>query len=53
MAVLVIAVIALLLTPDPSSMLLMVVPLVGLYFGGIALCRYMPRFGRPADFEEE
>ena len=43
-AVVVIAIIAMLLTPsaDPYSMLLMGVPLVGLYFGGIAMCRYMP-----------
>jgi sec-independent protein translocase protein TatC len=43
-AVVVIAVIAMLLTPspDPYSMLLMGVPLVLLYFGGIWLCQYMP-----------
>ena len=46
-AVVVIAVIAMLMTPspDPYSMLLMGVPLVGLYFGGIWLCRYMPGSG--------
>jgi sec-independent protein translocase protein TatC len=53
-AVLVICVVAMLLTPsDPQSMLLMAVPLVILYFGGILLCRVMPRqsspFGAPAD----
>lgn len=43
-AVLVISVISMFLTPaDPGSMLLMAVPLVVLYFGGIALCRYTPR----------
>ncbi|MBX7168879.1 MAG: twin-arginine translocase subunit TatC [Pirellulales bacterium] len=44
-SVLVICVLAMVLTPsgDPYSMLLMAVPLVGLYFGGIALCRYMPK----------
>ena len=48
-AVLVIAVLAMFLTPaDPGSMLLMGVPLVGLYFGGILLCRYLPRGNGPA-----
>ncbi len=43
-AVLVISVLSMLLTPaDPGSMLLMGIPLVILYFGGIALCHYMPR----------
>ncbi len=43
-AVLVIAVLSMFLTPaDPGSMLLMGIPLVILYFGGIALCKYMPR----------
>ena len=43
-AVVVIAIVAMLLTPsaDPYSMLLMGVPLVLLYFGGIWLCQYMP-----------
>jgi len=43
-AVVVIAVIAMLLTPsaDPYSMLLMGMPLVLLYFGGIWLCKFMP-----------
>jgi sec-independent protein translocase protein TatC len=46
-AVVVIAIIAMLLTPsaDPYSMLLMGVPLVMLYFGGIWLCQYMPGGG--------
>jgi sec-independent protein translocase protein TatC len=44
MAVLVIFVLAMVLTPsDPYSMLLMAVPLVLLYFGGVAMCRLMPR----------
>lgn len=44
MAVLVIFVIAMVLTPsDPYSMLLMAVPLTVLYFGGVAMCRFMPR----------
>ncbi len=43
-AVLVIAVLSMLLTPaDPGSMLLMAVPLIVLYFGGVLLCRLMPR----------
>jgi sec-independent protein translocase protein TatC len=42
-AVLVISILSMFLTPaDPGSMLLMGIPLVGLYFGGILLCRYMP-----------
>jgi len=44
-AVLIIAVLAAVLTPspDPWSMLLMGTPLCALYFGGILLCRVMPR----------
>lgn len=43
-AVLVISVISMFLTPaDPGSMLLMGIPLIVLYFGGIGLCHYMPR----------
>jgi sec-independent protein translocase protein TatC len=44
-AILVIAIGSMVLSPggDPTSMMLMMVPLVFLYFGGIALCRYMPR----------
>ena len=43
-AVLVISVLSMFLTPaDPGSMLLMGFPLVVLYFGGIAMCHYMPR----------
>ena len=46
MAVLVIFVLAMILTPsDPYSMLLMAVPLTVLYFGGVAMCRLMPRRG--------
>lgn len=48
LAVLTIAVIAMLLTPpDPYSMTLMLVPLTLLYFGGILLCRLMPRLKSP------
>ncbi len=47
-AVLVILVLSMLLTPaDPGSMLLMALPLIALYFGGVALCRYMPRNSNP------
>jgi sec-independent protein translocase protein TatC len=47
-AVLVIAFIAMVLTPaEPYSMLMMAVPLVALYFFGIALCRWMPRRTTP------
>ena len=43
-AILVIFIISMFLTPaDPYSMLLMAVPLTVLYFGGILLCRYMPK----------
>ncbi|NOY41157.1 MAG: twin-arginine translocase subunit TatC [Planctomycetes bacterium] len=43
-AVLVIAVLSMFLTPaDPGSMMLMAVPLVVLYFGGILMCHFMPR----------
>jgi len=43
-AILIISIISMFLTPsDPGSMLLMGVPLVVLYFVGIAMCRYMPR----------
>ena len=42
-AVLVIFVLSAILTPaDPYSMMLMAVPLTFLYFGGIALCRWLP-----------
>jgi sec-independent protein translocase protein TatC len=47
-AVLVIAFIAMVLTPaEPYSMLFMTAPLVGLYFFGIALCKWMPRRTTP------
>lgn len=49
-AVLVIAVISMVLTPaDPMSMMMMAVPLTGLYFLGIGLCRWMPRAKGPLD----
>jgi sec-independent protein translocase protein TatC len=43
-SVLVIAFLAMLFTPsDPYSMMLMMMPLIGLYFFGIMLCWWMPR----------
>ena len=53
-AILVIFVLSMLLTPaDPGSMMLMAVPLTILYFGGILLCRFMPRSRSPYDEGEE
>ena len=53
-AILVIAVLSMFLTPaDPGSMMLMGVPLVALYFGGIALCQHMPRGEQEAPSEEQ
>jgi sec-independent protein translocase protein TatC len=47
-SVLVICFIAMVLTPsDPYSMMLMAGPLIGLYFFGILLCRFMPRHSSP------
>lgn len=53
-SILVIAVLSMLLTPaDPYSMLLMLIPLAILYFGGILLCKLMPRGrGLFADLDE-
>jgi sec-independent protein translocase protein TatC len=43
-AILAIAFISMILTPaDMASMIGMSVPLVGLYFLGIAMCHYLPR----------
>ncbi len=53
-AILLIFVMAMFLTPaDPYSMLLMAVPLTILYFGGILLCKYMPRKRSPYDELED
>jgi sec-independent protein translocase protein TatC len=51
-AVLAIFILALILTPsgDPYSMCLMALPLCVLYFGGILLCRFMPR--QPGAFQD-
>ena len=44
MAILIIAFLSMVLTPnDVGSMLGMAIPLVGLYFVGIAMCKYLPR----------
>ena len=52
MAVLVIAIVSMLLTPaDPMSMLLMMFPLIFLYYLGIWLCDYTPVTHSP--FESE
>jgi len=49
-AVLVMAGLSMVLSPggDPISMMMMLVPLVGLYFGGILLCKWLPTPGTPA-----
>jgi sec-independent protein translocase protein TatC len=54
-AILVIFTLAMILTPsgDPYSMLLMAVPLTGLYFGGVLLCKYLPRPKSPFDELED
>ena len=50
MAILIIFVVAMVLTPaDPVSMLLMAIPLCGLYVLGIAMCLWMPRNRNPFD----
>jgi sec-independent protein translocase protein TatC len=47
-AILAIFVISMVLTPaDPISMLLMAVPLTGLYFLGVGLCKWLPRNKNP------
>jgi sec-independent protein translocase protein TatC len=52
-AVLLMAVAAMVLSPggDPYSMMMMLVPLIGLYFGGIALCKWLPS-NHPAAAED-
>jgi sec-independent protein translocase protein TatC len=53
-AILVIFTLAMFLTPaDPYSMLLMAIPLTVLYFGGVLLCKYMPRRQSPFDEWED
>jgi sec-independent protein translocase protein TatC len=47
-AIMVIFVLSMFLTPaDPISMLLLAMPLTGLYFLGIAMCQFMPRPENP------
>jgi sec-independent protein translocase protein TatC len=50
-AILSIFVLTMLLTPsgDPYSMLLMAGPLTVLYFGGVLLCKFLPRKGSQFD----
>jgi sec-independent protein translocase protein TatC len=52
-AILIIAVAAMIITPggDPYSMLLMMTPLIALYFLGIAMCKWTPK-GRNPFFDE-
>lgn len=49
-AVLLMAVTSMVLSPggDPYSMMMMLVPLVALYFGGIGLCKWLPNNRGPA-----
>lgn len=50
LAILIIFVVAMVLTPaDPVSMLLMAIPLCGLYVLGIGMCLWMPRSRNPFD----
>ncbi len=52
-AIMVIFVLSMILTPsDPISMILLAVPLTGLYFLGIALCHWLPRKQNPFDDAE-
>jgi Sec-independent protein secretion pathway component TatC len=38
---------------DPYSMMMMLVPLICLYFGGIALCKWLPSDrGQPSNANE-
>jgi sec-independent protein translocase protein TatC len=53
MSVLVIAFLAMIFTPsDPYSMLLMMLPLIALYFFGIGLCKWMPKRAAAFDLAE-
>ena len=49
-AVLVMSIVAMVLSPggDPNSMMLMLVPIIFLYFGGVGLCKWLPSM-RPAE----
>jgi sec-independent protein translocase protein TatC len=48
-AVLVMAIASMVLSPggDPYSMMMMLIPLVFLYFGGVALCKWLPAKRNP------
>ena len=48
-AILAVFVISMVLTPspDPMSMLIMALPLSLLYFGGILMCKYLPKRRSP------
>ena len=51
-AIVVIFVISMFLTPaDPTSLFLMALPLTVLYFGGVLLCKLMPRVASPYDVD--
>jgi sec-independent protein translocase protein TatC len=54
-AVLVMAIASMVLSPggDPYSMMMMLVPLIALYFSGIALCRWMPSPGARRSSKEQ
>ena len=54
LAILIIAGVSMLLTPtDPGSMIAMMIPLTGLYFVGIAMCKYFPAPPPGDPFAEE
>jgi sec-independent protein translocase protein TatC len=52
-AVLIMAIASMVLSPggDPYSMMMMLIPLIGLYFGGILLCKWLPSNRTPATSE--
>ncbi len=51
-SIFIIVILSAILTPsDPYSMLLMAIPLTFLYFGGVMLCKYMPKNRSPYDDE--
>jgi len=53
MAVVIMAIVALVINPggDPTSMMLMLVPMIFLYFGGVMLCKWMPAINNPHALE--
>ncbi len=53
MAILIIAILSMFLTPaDPMSMVMMMIPLIGLYELGIFLCKFRPQAKTPFDGAE-